>query len=182
MTTADPGVAAGQVRIVLRPIGSPLPLGFAAFGIGSFWFAMEQPWVLQVRLGPSVNLLLTVFLAPLQLIAALCCFSARETLAATGLSLLSLSWPAVYVVSSGLEPGMTSPVLGCFYLVLSAFLLLLAAPGLIGKPLIGSLIVVAATRFLFGGLYELTESTNLERVAGILGLLITLIGLYGALA
>jgi succinate-acetate transporter protein len=182
MTTADPAVAAAQVRVVLRPIGSPLPLGFAAFGIGSFVFAMQQLGVLKVSEAPSVTLLLTVFLAPLQLIAALWCFSARETLAATCISILSLSWPAVYVVSLDLKPGTTSPVLGCFYLALCVFLLFLAAPGLVGKPLIGSLIVVAAARFLFAGLYELMKNTSMERVAGVLGVLITVIGLYGALA
>jgi uncharacterized protein len=181
-TTTDARVAASQVRVVLRPMGSPLPLAFAAFGIGSFVFALAQLGVFATTQLSSVTLLLTVFLAPLQLVAALYCFWAREALAATSLSLLSFSWPAVYVVSLNLQPGMTSPVLGSFYLALSAFLLLLAGPGLVGKPLIGSLIVVAASRFLFGGLYELTKSTNMERVAGALGLLITMIGLYGALA
>jgi succinate-acetate transporter protein len=180
--TADPAVASRQVRIVLRPIASPLPLAFAAFGIGSCVFALEQLGVLGVRDAASVTMLLLVFLAPLQLLAALYAFSARETLAGTGLALLAVSWPAIYVVSRDLPLGGTSPVLGSFYLTLGGFLLVLAAPGLVGKPLIGSLIIVAACRFLVSGLYELLDKTPLERASGVLGLVITGIGAYGALA
>src|SRR3954465_11865591 len=88
--------AARQVRIMLRPVASPLPLAFAAFGVGSLVFALQQLGVIEVRDAPSVNLLLVVFLAPLQLIAAFYAFWARETLAATGLSLLAVTWPATF--------------------------------------------------------------------------------------
>jgi succinate-acetate transporter protein len=180
--TSDPEDAARHVRVVLRPVASPLPLAFAAFGIGSLVFALQQLGVFAVQEMPTVNLLLTVFLAPLQLLSAIYAFWARETLAATGLSLLAVTWPATLLVSQGVPPGTTSPVLGAFYLALGGFLLVLAAPGLVGKPLIGTLIVVAAARFLVGGLYELVGSTGLERAAGVLGLFITAIGAYGALA
>src|SRR5437764_15455456 len=142
--TANAEEAARQVRIVLRPVASPLPLAFAAFGVGSLVFALQQLGVIEAKDTPSVDLLLTVFLAPLQLIAAFYAFWARETLAATGLCLLAATWPATLFVSKSLPVGSTSPVLGAFYLALGGFLLLLAAPGLVGKPLIGSLIVVAA--------------------------------------
>lgn len=174
--------AARQVRVVLRPVASPLPLAFAAFGVGSLVFALQQLGVIKVQEAPSVDLLLTVFLAPLQLIAAFYAFWARETLAATGLSMLAATWPATLFVSQSLPVGGTSPVLGTFYLALGGFLLVLAAPGLVGKPLIGALIIVAATRFLVSGLYEVLDNTGLERASGVLGLLITAIGAYGALA
>jgi succinate-acetate transporter protein len=180
--TNDPDAAARQVRVVLRPVASPLPLAFAAFGIGSCVFALQQLGVIGIQETPSVTLLLVVFLAPLQLLAAIYAFWARETLAATGLALLALSWPASFAVSQGLPPGATSQVLGCFYLTLAGFLLLLSAPGLVGKPLIGSLIVVAAVRFLLSGLFQLTDTVGVERAAGVLGLVITAIGAYGALA
>jgi uncharacterized protein len=178
----DATITRQQSRIVLRPIASPLPLAFAAFGIGSLLFALLQLSVLKTSDGPSINLLLTVFLAPLQLVAAIAAFSTRETLAATGLSLLALSWPAVFLVSLKLPPGGTSPVLGCFYLALGGFLLLLTAPGLVGKPLIGALIVIAGGRFIVSGLYELLGQVGLERASGVLGLAITAVGAYGALA
>jgi succinate-acetate transporter protein len=174
--------AARQVRIVLRPVASPLPLAFAAFGIGSVVFALQQLGVIEVKDAPSVDLLLTVFLAPLQLIAAFYAFWSRETLAATGLSMLAVTWPATLLVSQKLPVGATSTTLGCFYLALGGFLLLLAAPGLVGKPLIGSLIVVAGARFIVSGLYQLLGHTPIERASGVLGLVIAAIGAYGALA
>jgi succinate-acetate transporter protein len=174
--------AARQVRIVLRPVASPLPLAFAAFGVGSLVFALQQLGVIKVQDMPSVNLLLTAFLAPLQLIAAFYAFWSRETLAATGLSMLAVTWPATLLVSQNVPVGTTSPVLGCFYLALGGFLLVLSAPGLVGKPLIGSLIIIAAARFIVSGLYELLDKTGIERVSGVLGLAITAIGAYGALA
>lgn len=181
-STANPSYATQQVRVVLRPVASPLPLAFAAFGVGSLVFALQQLNVINVQDTPSVDLLLTVFLAPLQLIAAFYAFWARETLAATGLSLLAATWPATLFVSKSLPVGSTSPVLGAFYLALGGFLLVLAAPGLVGKPLIGSLIIVAAARFVVSGLYEVLGNTVLERASGVLGLVITSIGAYGALA
>src|SRR4051812_14195847 len=104
--------AARQGRIVLRPGAGPLPLAFAAFGVGSLVFALQQLNVIKVQEAPSVELLLTVFLAPLQLIAAFYAFWARETLAATGLCMLAVTWPATLVVSESLPVGATSPVLG----------------------------------------------------------------------
>src|SRR4051794_1385500 len=180
--TANREEAARQVRIMLRPVASPLPLAFAAFGVGSLVFALQQLGVIEVRDAPSVNLLLVVFLAPLQLIAAFYAFWARETLAATGLSLLAVTWPATFFVSQDLPPGTTSTTLGCFYLALGGYLLVLAAPGLVGKPLIGSLIVVAGARFVVSGLYELLDQVGIERAAGVLGVVIAAIGAYGALA
>src|ERR1700710_918103 len=100
--TSDPEVAARQVRVVLRPVRRPRPLAFAAFGVGSLVFALQQLNVLTVQEAPSVDLLLTVFLAPLQLIAAFYAFWARERLAATGLSLLAATWPATLLVSQDL--------------------------------------------------------------------------------
>jgi succinate-acetate transporter protein len=182
----DAGVGSDELtseaRIVLRPIASPLPLAFAAFGIGSLVTGVQQVGGIPVSDQMKVNLLLCVFLAPLQLLAAFYAFSARETLAATGLSLLALNWPAVVVVSLGLPPGATSPVLGTFYLGLGGVLLLLASPGFVGKPLLGALMVIAGARFTVAGLYELLDVTMLERVAGVLGLVIAGIGAYGALA
>jgi succinate-acetate transporter protein len=181
-STRDAQVSSDQVRIVLRPIGSPLPLAFAAFGIGSFVFGLQQLGVFDVEQARSVSLLLVVFMAPLQGVAALLSFYARETLAATGLALLALSWPATYEVMHNLAPGATSSVLGCFYLAVSGFLLVLSAPAIAGKPLIGALIIVGAARLLLSGIYELNASAGLERASGVVGLVITAIGLYGALA
>jgi succinate-acetate transporter protein len=38
----DPGGGSSIARIVVRPPGSPLPLGFFAFAVGTFAFAMYQ--------------------------------------------------------------------------------------------------------------------------------------------
>jgi len=81
-------------RIVLRPIASPLPLAFFAFATGSFVLGTEQLGFVGTDQVRPINLLLLVFLAPLQVLAAIVSFPSRESLAAAGLALIGLTWPA----------------------------------------------------------------------------------------
>jgi succinate-acetate transporter protein len=54
-----------QVRVVVRPYASAVPLGFFAFGIGMFLYAaLDAPWV-EPKDWRTLGLLLAAFVAPI---------------------------------------------------------------------------------------------------------------------
>jgi hypothetical protein len=79
-------------RIVLRPLASSLPLGFFAFGTGSVLLSsLELHWVPQDQTRPLMVLIL-VFVVPLEFLAGILAFLARDGGAATALSVLARCW------------------------------------------------------------------------------------------
>ena len=64
-------------RIFLRPIGSPLPLGFFAFAIGTFIFSMYEIKAIPVAEGHSVALLRLGAIFPVQFISGVLAYLGR---------------------------------------------------------------------------------------------------------
>jgi succinate-acetate transporter protein len=67
-------------------------------------------------------------------------------------------------------------------LILAVVLLLLAGTAVLGKPLLGALIVVAVARYGLNGIYELSGASGVQSASGFVGLVIFLATLYGGLA
>src|SRR3954454_2668158 len=84
-----------HTRIVLRPIGSGLPLGFFSFGIGMLLLASSGIGWIPVDEQKDVGMLLMAFVFPLELLATIMAFLARDTLGATTLGLFTTSWLAL---------------------------------------------------------------------------------------
>src|SRR3954467_14849267 len=84
-----------QTRIMLRPIGSGLPLGFFSFGIGMLLLGCFAIGWIPVDEQKQVGMLLMSFVFPLELIATVKAFLARDTLGATTLGLFTTSWLAI---------------------------------------------------------------------------------------
>src|SRR5919201_5423196 len=113
-----------RLRVVVRPYGSPIPLGFFAFGIGMFMYAtLDLGWAKPAD-QLTVGLLLAVFVAPLQLIATIFGFLARDAGSATTLGLFSGSWLAGGVILATGKPGVLNSALAYF---LIAFTILIGA-------------------------------------------------------
>lgn len=145
-------------RVVLRPLATPLPLAFFAFGTGSFLLSGQQLGI--------------VPLDETRVVA----------LGATAIGLFSASWLTTAVTSYTLPPGSTVVTLGLFQLALMTVLVLLGIAGVSGKPLISAIILLAALRFGLDGLYNLSDLTALEFASGVFGVVIFLFALYGGLA
>jgi succinate-acetate transporter protein len=77
---------------------------------------------------------------------------------------------------------MTSPTIGFLYLSIALILVLLAAVGVLGKPLLATVMFMAFFRYGLSGIYELTSSAGVQTVSGIIGCLIFALSLYGGLA
>jgi hypothetical protein len=170
-------------RIVLRPVASSLPLGFFAFGAGTILLsALELAWVPPTQ-GSTLMVMVLAFVAPLEVVAGVFAFLARDSGAATALTMLGAAWTATALTVLRLPPGGTSTSLGIFLITLAAMMVALSAGALRSKPVFGILLLLGACRFLLTGLYEAAiAGTGVERASGWLGIPLVAFSLYGGLA
>jgi uncharacterized protein len=73
-------------RIILRPITSPLPLGFLALAVGSFTIAGVQLSWIPAAQSPEAGLALLTFVIPLQAVSFIYGFLTRDPAASTGMA------------------------------------------------------------------------------------------------
>jgi uncharacterized protein len=172
----------GAARIVLRPIGNPLPLGFLALaGATLVVSGLQLDW-LQPADGKDVALILIAFVFPLQLLVAVFGYLGRDVVAGTAMGLLAGTWLSVGLVKLTSAPGSTSDALGLFLLVAAIAMLIPAAAAGSGKLIPLGVLATTALRFATTGLYELTASPTWQDIAGITGLALCALALYAALA
>jgi succinate-acetate transporter protein len=171
-----------QVRIVVRPYGSGVPLGFLAFGIGMFMYAAQDiPWV-QMSEARNVGLVLTAFVAPLEGVAAIIAFLARDTMAAVALGLFTGSWLFTGYSTMHAKPGVLSAADGYFLIAFTIAVLVLAGVAWLGQPLIAALLTVAAARGITSAVYQLGGGRGWDHVSGWIALAIFCVAMYGGLA
>jgi succinate-acetate transporter protein len=171
-----------QVRIVVRPYGSSIPLGFFAFGIGMFLYAaLDAPWVKETQ-GHSIGLLLTAFVAPLELVATIFAFLARDTVAGATLGLFAGSWFVGGLTTMQAKPGVLDPAVGYFLIAFTIVVVLLAGAALLGKPFIAVLLLVSAGRSLLSAAYQLGAGQRWNHSGGWLALAIFCVAMYGGIA
>jgi succinate-acetate transporter protein len=176
------GELAGLTRIVLRPIGSPLPLGILALVPAGVMMGVLQLGGMPVTQTKTVALLMLGFVVPLQIVASILCFLARDTVAGTGLALFGGTWLATSLALMSGQPGARSQALGVFLLCVGGTMVVLIAGASFGKFGPALVLVLGATRFGVSGLYELIGSTGLEHAAAIIGFGLAGAALYSALA
>ena len=169
-------------RIVLRPIGNPLPLGFLALAGGTLLVSGLQLRWLQQEQGQQVALILVAFVFPLQLVASIFGFLARDVVAGTGMGLLAGTWLSIALVQLTSQPGTTSDPLGLLLLLAAVAMLVPAAASATGKLVPALVMATTAVRFATTGLYEITASSAWQDIAGIVGLVLCALAVYAALA
>jgi uncharacterized protein len=176
-----PASAAPVTRVVLRPIATGLPLGFLALGVATMSFAAVQlTWIPSTE-GHTVALGVLVLTVPLQLLAAVMGFLARDPVAATGMGILSGTWAAACLATLTSPPGAASDGLGVI-LLCSAACLLVPAVAARTKIVPAVVILVSASRFAVTGIAELDGGRGWMQAAGWLGVALAVVSLYAALA
>jgi hypothetical protein len=172
-----------QTRIFLRPIGSSLPLGFFSFGIGMLILGCQAIGWIPAAEQKQGGLILIAFVFPLELVATIFAFLARDTLGATTLGLFTTSWLAFGLLEQTSPPGSTSVTTGIYLFGFAAAVLLLSSLSTLGKPFFSVLLLVAATRMVLAGLYEVgAAGKTLYEASGGFALALTLLALYGGVA
>jgi uncharacterized protein len=166
--------------VMLRPIGNPLPLGFLALAGGTLVVsALQLGWVPPSD-GTDVALVLLGFVFPLQLLASVFGYLARDVIAGTAMGVLAGAWLSVGLIMLTSAPGSTSDALGLLLLVAGAGLLVDAAAAASGGRIATVVLATAGIRFACTGLYQLTASTAWEDIAGVVGLVLAAVGIVVA--
>ncbi|MDE3025471.1 MAG: GPR1/FUN34/YaaH family transporter, partial [Acidobacteriota bacterium] len=112
--SANGGGPEEHVRIVLRPLGSALPLGFFSFGIGMLLLGTQAIGWIPVHEQKDVGTIVVAFVFPLELLATIVAFLARDTLGATTLGLFTTSWLALGWGEIAQTPGQRSVATGIY--------------------------------------------------------------------
>jgi uncharacterized protein len=168
-----------MTRIVLRPIGSPLPLGFFTVAIDNVLVSVLQWGVLPMADGRAGALI--VFPAFIvQAIAGVFALGARDSIAGTLMLSFATTWLIDALIFYVHPPGAAA-ALGVFYVVFAVFISFMLASAL-SKRAIFAVLAVAAPRFLIAGLADLTCNQVLARAGAVLGLLLAAVALYTAFA
>jgi succinate-acetate transporter protein len=169
-------------RIVVRPLGSGLPLGFFAFGQGMFILGGVGTRIIPAHDVKTAGLLLAAYVFPLEAAAMVIAFLARDTVGGTALGLFTTSWLALGLALFMAKPGATSTSLGLYSCFFAAVVLVLGIAAVQGKPLIAAIMTVAAGRSIAGGIYEFTGNKTADTIGGVLAFAIAAAALYGGLA
>jgi succinate-acetate transporter protein len=178
MTTPDDPA---RTRVVLRPVATPLPLGFLALAFATTAFAaLQLGWIPpdQGRVAAITALVATV---PLQLTASIVGFLARDPVAATGMGVLTGTWATVGLTTLTSPPGSTSAGLGVVLVTAGLCMFVPAISGL-AKLAPAAVMGLAGVRFLVTGMYQFEASTTWKSAAGWVGLALAVMAFYAALA
>jgi uncharacterized protein len=168
-----------MTRIVLRPIGSPLPLGYFTVAIDNVLISTLQWGLLPVTDQRAIALI--VFPAFIvQAVVGVLAFGARDSIAATMMLSFATTW-LVDALVFYLDPPGAAAALGVFYIVFAVFISFMLASALLKRAL-AAVLVAAAPRFLIAGVAELTGNQVLSQAGGVLGFLLAAVALYTAFA
>jgi succinate-acetate transporter protein len=178
---SEPNIEA-VTRVVLRPMATPLPLGFLALAVGSALLTSLQLGWVSTTYSHQVALAVLTLVAPLQLIAAVFAFLIRDVVMATGLGLLTGSWAAVGTLLATGPPGSTNPVLGVLAVAVGGALLVPALAAGSSKPVAAVIVLIAAARFVITGIYQFTAGSAWQTASGVIGVVLLVAAVYGSLA
>ncbi|MEV6975990.1 hypothetical protein [Kitasatospora sp. NPDC093806] len=169
----------GMTRITLRPIASPMPLGFFAVAISSAVTSSLQLGLIDGAHRQAVAL--TVFSAfVLQLLVSVLAFGARDVIAATLMGGFAGAWLANGLVTATGAPG-GAQVLGVLNLVFTVFAALMASVAR-PKKVLWLLLLIAVPRYFTAGLHGVSGAAWLGHLTGALGMLLAAVAMYAAYA
>jgi hypothetical protein len=171
-----------DVRVVLRPIGSPLTIAMSGLAIGSLvQSGLDLRWI-SVSETTQVGLILLAAPFVLQLLGAVFAYLARDGAAGAAVGVLAVTWAGIGLVHLVSVPGSRSGALGLLLLASGGALALSSIAVGIEKPLPGVVFAVAAIRFMLSGIYELGASPAWRNAAGVAGLVMVALAAYCLLA
>jgi succinate-acetate transporter protein len=171
---------AAATRIVLRPLGSPVALGFGGLAAATFAVAgLQVGWVAPTE-GKNVALAALLFAFPAQVLAGVLAFLERDGVVGTAMTELGLIWLVVGVTLRTSPPGSTSGGLGLFLIFACVTMAVSALVSTQSKLVAAAIFGTASLRFGLTAVYELTGSHGWEDAAGVVGLVLAALALYGA--
>jgi len=171
-----------RVSITLRPVGSPVSVGFFGLAAASLTLGGLQLGWIPLNQARQVGLIVMGFAFLAQLLAAIFSLLARDATSGTAMTTLALTWLVTGLILVTGQPGATSRALGLFLLFSAIAMALSAATAALSKLVPALIFATAALRFLATALHQLTDALAWQRTAGVIGLLLCALALYGAWA
>ena len=169
-------------RLVLRPLATPLPLGFLGLFVATVSLAgLELGWVPTTQ-GHILAIGVLVLTVPVQLIACVYGFLVRDLVAGTGMGILAGSWGLIALTTLLSPPGGHSAGLAYFIVIGGAALCVPAAAAGQSKLLAASVNLLTALRWWVTAVYEFGAPHVWETVAGAVGIALGALAAYAALA
>ena len=171
-----------QLRINVRPVASPSAIGLFGLAGGTFVLAgLQLDWVAPDQ-GRQVGAILVGFAFLAQFLAAIVSLMARDIVVGSAMTVLSLTWLVIGVVSYLGPAGSTSDALGLLLIVSSTAMLVIGLTAALSKMVPALVFVTASLRFALSGLYQLTDESPWKTWAGVVGLLLAALAVYAASA
>ncbi len=177
-----PGSGRGVQRIVLRPIGTPLPLGFVGLAVATSTLACLNLGWIPVAQQHQVALVLIGFAFPLQGLAAVFCFLARDAPTGAGIGVQAASWLTIGLLLVTGVPGVRSDAVSIFLFAAASALLPAVASAALGKVVPALVMAATALRFVLTGLSERLGGSAWAHAAGWEGVVLACLALYAGLA
>lgn len=179
----DGSEAPAQTRIVLRPLGTPAALGLSAILIGTAMLSgLQFHWLQGMDNQRTVAFVSVAACFPLELLAAVLAFLARDGLGGTGFGTFSSVWVVTGLTLLTGPPDATNSALGMFLIVAAVVLGLLLISAGRARLVFGAMLVTGCARLAVTGLYELEGARGLETAAAVVGLVLAAICMYGIVA
>lgn len=182
---ARPELPVDDVRrtsIFLRPIGTPLPLGFVGLAISAAMLSCLQLGWIPTSEQHQAALALIAFACPLQAVATVLLFLARDAPAGAGVGVLSFSWLTLGLLLLTSRPGSRSAAVAVFLFAAGAAMLPGVISASISKLVPAGVLLLSATKLVLTGVYEKLGGTGWEHAAGWEGVVLAAAAIYGALA
>ncbi|WP_405797192.1 GPR1/FUN34/YaaH family transporter [Streptomyces sp. NBC_01506] len=167
------------VRVNLRALATPLPLGFFTVAIDSVVVSAYQFGILPTESQAAVALVvLPAFI--LQLTVSIFSLLCRDAAASTLMGCFAASW----LVEAGIffvQPASGKEVLGIFLIAFSIFIFLILLTAT-AKRALAAVLVVAAPRFFVSGLASVTDNGSIGKAGAVLGFALAAVAMYTAWA
>lgn len=180
MTSPD-GELRSATRVFLRPLATPLPLGFLALAMSTSTFAAVQLGWIPPDQRQVAGLTAIAATFPLQMLASVFGYLSRDPVAGTGMAVLAGTWAIVGLDALLAKPGTTSPGLGVMLITAGVAMMVPAVSGS-AKLAAAAVMAVAGIRFGITGAYEITSSPVWKSAAGWCGIALGVVAVYAAFA
>ena len=169
-------------RVVLRPIGTPLPLGFFALtGATTLMSGLQLGWFPAAD-ARTVGLAILAFAVVPQAIACVLGLLARDVVVGTGMGVLTGTWLAFGLVLVSGPAAAASAPLGALLVVAGCAMAAPAIGAAMGKVVPALVLATTSVRFLCTGVYELSGSDAWRVLSGWIGVVLAAVSAYAALA
>ena len=179
---SDAPSARPALRVVLRPIGSPITIAMSGLGIASILESgLALGWVPSGQ-AREVGLALLAVPFILQTLACVFLYLVRDGVTAASVGVLATTWlglALVHITSAGDAP---SAAVGLLLVSAAAAIAISGSVSLANGLLPGVVFLLAALRFAVAGIDQLGGWIAWQHAAGVIGLVVAGAVMYTALA